>query len=110
MSQKRLRRGLYGDQANKLFNRQTPERVYRFVLSWGDGNYWYNGFVPTICSFDGITIRMYYDDHLPAHFHVAFSGEFAKVGIDPITILAGTMPRNIRSKVFEWAAIHQAEL
>ena len=80
------------------------------MLSWGDGNYWYNGFVPTICSFDGITIRMYYDDHLPAHFHVAFSGEFAKVGIDPITILAGTMPRNIRSKVFEWAAIHQAEL
>ena len=75
-----------------------------------NGNYWYNNFVPTICSFDGITIRMYYDDHLPAHFHVAFSGEFAKVGIDPITILAGTMPRNIRSKVFEWTAIHQAEL
>jgi hypothetical protein len=37
-------------------------------------------FVPTICSFDGITIRMYYDDHPPAHFHEAFSGEFIKVG------------------------------
>jgi hypothetical protein len=70
----------------------------------------YNNFVPIICAFDGIIIRMYYNDHPPAHFHIAYRGEFAKVGIDPITILAGTMSRNIRSKVFEWAAIHQAEL
>jgi hypothetical protein len=41
---------------------------------------------------------MYYDDHLPAHFHVAYSEEFAKVGIDPITILAGALPRSIRRK------------
>lgn len=70
----------------------------------------YNIFVPTICAFDGIIIRMYYYDHPPAHFHIAYRGEFAKVGIDPITVLAGSMSRNIRSKVFEWAAIHQAEL
>jgi hypothetical protein len=53
---------------------------------------------------------MYFNGHPPAHFHIAYRGEFAKVGIDPITVLAGTMSRNIRSKVFEWAAIHQAEL
>ena len=44
---------------------------------------------------------MYYDDHPPPHFHVAYAEEFAKVGIDPITLLAGTLPRNIRAKVFE---------
>lgn len=66
--------------------------------------------MPTISFFDGIAVRMYYDDHPPPHFHVAYTEEFAKVGIDPITLLAGTLPRNIRAKVFEWAAIHQSEL
>jgi len=26
--------------------------------------------MPTICVFYGITVRMYYDDHNPPHFHV----------------------------------------
>ena len=39
---------------------------------------------------------MNYDDHLPAHFHVAYGGEFAKVGIDPFVIIGGTLSRNIR--------------
>jgi hypothetical protein len=34
----------------------------------------------------------------------------ATVGIDPIRVLEGELPSNIRHKVFAWAAIHQAEL
>jgi hypothetical protein len=60
--------------------------------------------------FDGITFRIYYDDHLPSHFYVSYGGEFAKVGIDPFVVIAGKLSGNIRSKVFEWAAIHPAEL
>ncbi len=53
---------------------------------------------------------MFYSDHFPPHFHVECSGESAEIGIDPILILAGRLSRPVRAKVFEWAAIHQAEL
>jgi Domain of unknown function (DUF4160) len=66
--------------------------------------------MPTICIFDGIKIMLYYRDHFPAHFHVESGEESAEIGIDPIVILEGVLSRSVRAKVFEWAAIHQAEL
>ena len=66
--------------------------------------------MPTICFFDGIKILMYYREHAPAHFHVEYGEDSAIVGIDPILILEGVLSRSTRSKIFEWAAIHQAEL
>jgi hypothetical protein len=66
--------------------------------------------MPTLCIFDGIKILMYYREHWPAHFHVERADESAEVGIDPIMILEGGLTRATRAKVFEWAAIHQAEL
>ncbi len=53
---------------------------------------------------------MYYRDHLPPHFHAECTEEAAEVGIGPIMILEGELSRTTRAKVFEWAAIHQAEL
>jgi hypothetical protein len=66
--------------------------------------------MPTICIFQGIKILMYYRDHAPPHFHAERAEEEAEVGIDPIVILEGELARPTRAKVFEWAAIHQAEL
>ncbi len=66
--------------------------------------------MPTICIFDGIKIQMFYDDHSPQHFHVVCSGERAVISIDPISVMQGELTRSVRAKVFEWAAIHQAEL
>jgi hypothetical protein len=66
--------------------------------------------MPTLSMFDGIKILMYYRDHHPPHFHVERADESAEVGIDPIVILEGELSRPTRAKVFEWAAIHQAEL
>jgi hypothetical protein len=34
--------------------------------------------MPTICVFFGIVIRMYYDEHIPPHFH-AYYGESSAV-------------------------------
>jgi hypothetical protein len=59
--------------------------------------------------FYGIKILMYYRDHYPPHFHVEHAAESAEVGIDPIMILEGHLSRITRARVFEWAAIHQAE-
>ncbi len=53
---------------------------------------------------------LFYRDHLPPHFHAEHGDEAAEVSIDPIMILEGSLSRNVRAKVFEWAAIHQAEL
>ncbi|NCP15813.1 DUF4160 domain-containing protein [bacterium] len=66
--------------------------------------------MPIICFFDGIKIMMFYREHFPAHFHVEVGDESALIGIDPIMILEGRLSRPTRSKVFEWAAIHQSEL
>ncbi|MCL4265094.1 MAG: DUF4160 domain-containing protein [Anaerolineae bacterium] len=60
--------------------------------------------------FYGITIRMYYDDHPPPHFHAIYGQQEAQVGIDPITVLNGQLPRRTLSMVFEWSALHQREL
>lgn len=38
--------------------------------------------MPTICVFYGITVRMYYDDHNPPHFHAFYGESAAKVAID----------------------------
>jgi len=66
--------------------------------------------MPTICIFEGIKVLMFYREHSPPHFHVEYNAESAEIGIDPIIILEGELSRRIRAKVFEWAAIHQAEL
>ncbi len=66
--------------------------------------------MPTLCIFEGIKVMMFYRDHYPPHFHVERADEEAEIGVDPIMILEGTLSRTTRAKVFEWAAIHQAEL
>jgi hypothetical protein len=66
--------------------------------------------VPTISTFHGIKIQMYYREHPPSHFHAERGDEEAEIGIDPISILEGELKRATRALVFEWAAIHQAEL
>ena len=66
--------------------------------------------MPTISIFDGIKIILYYRDHQPPHFHAVYAEHEAEVGIDPIIILEGNLPRAERVKVLAWAALHQAEL
>jgi hypothetical protein len=66
--------------------------------------------MPEVSRFFGITIRMYFDDHNPPHFHAIYAGSEAKVGIDPVMVLDGKLPNRAASMVIEWAALHQQEL
>jgi len=66
--------------------------------------------VPEVSRFFGISIRMYYDDHHPPHFHAIYGGDEVEVGIDPITVLNGRLKRRALSMVLEWASDHQREL
>jgi hypothetical protein len=66
--------------------------------------------MPTISSFYGILIRMFYNDHDPPHFHALY-GEFqATVAIDELRVLEGELPRRALDLVLDWAELHQDEL
>jgi hypothetical protein len=66
--------------------------------------------MPTISQFFGISIRMYYEDHAPPHFH-AYYGEYsAVIDIDTLNAREGKLPRRVRALVLEWAAEHRSEL
>lgn len=66
--------------------------------------------MPEISRFFGIVIRMYFDDHPPPHFHAIYGKHEAQIGINPIDVLRGSMPRRAESMVIEWSATHQQEL
>lgn len=66
--------------------------------------------MPTISCFYGIIIRMFYDDHVPPHFHAVYGEYELVIGMSPITILNGKAPSRVRSMVLEWTALHQQEL
>ncbi|MCO6453825.1 MAG: DUF4160 domain-containing protein [Pirellulaceae bacterium] len=66
--------------------------------------------MPEISRFFGISIRMYFDDHAPPHFHAIYSGSEAEFGIAPLTVLRGKFPRRALGLVLEWAELHQDEL
>jgi hypothetical protein len=66
--------------------------------------------MPTISSFFGIVVRMYYDDHPPPHFHVYSGDQSATIAIDTLEVTEGRLSRRTLSLVLEWASEHRAEL
>lgn len=66
--------------------------------------------MPELSRFFGIVIRMFYKDHAPPHFHAVYGSAEAQIGISPIRVLNGQLPRRALSMVFEWTALHQHEL
>ena len=66
--------------------------------------------MPTICSFYGIAIRMFFNDHAPPHFHARY-GEFeATIEIASLTVIEGELPRRALVLVGDWGALHRDEL
>lgn len=53
---------------------------------------------------------MYFDDHLPAHFHAVYGGDEAVIGIETLAVLNGRLPARARSLVLECASRRQVEL
>jgi hypothetical protein len=44
--------------------------------------------MPELSRFFGIIITLYYDDHLPAHFHVRYGSQRAIVAIESVAVIA----------------------
>jgi hypothetical protein len=66
-------------------------------------------FMPEISRFLGIIIAIFYQDHVPPHFHAKY-GEFEiTVGIES-GVISGQFPRRALAHVLEWHALHKNEL
>jgi hypothetical protein len=66
--------------------------------------------VPTISVFYGLVIRMFYDEHGPPHFHVAYQGYQAVIEIRTLDVKMGNLPRRELNLALEWAELHRDEL
>jgi len=49
--------------------------------------------MPTISRFYGVVIRMFHNEHSPAHFHAEYAGSVAAISIDELEVIAGALPR-----------------
>jgi hypothetical protein len=66
--------------------------------------------MPEICSFYGIVITIFFDDHLPAHFHAKYGDDEVLLNIDNAGIIAGNVPPRAMALIMEWASLHRQEL
>ena len=69
--------------------------------------------MPEIARFFGIIIRMYAEAgerHSTPHFHAYYQDEVAILRIEPVELMAGSLPRRQQRLVEAWAELHQAEL
>lgn len=66
--------------------------------------------MPRICSFYGITICSFWQDHNPPHFHARYNEYEILIRILDLSIYSGYLPSRILGFVIEWASLHQKEL
>lgn len=66
--------------------------------------------MPEISSLFGIRIAMYWNNHLPPHFHASFGEDEALVDINTAVVIRGRLPSSKLKLVLAWAVIHQKDL
>jgi len=78
---------------------------------WGD-DYESHVPMPTLSKFYGIRISVRTSElnHPLAHFHAHYAEFEASIGLDPLQVLAGTLPRRAMDLTLLWAGLHRTEL
>jgi len=66
--------------------------------------------MPEISRFFGISIKLFYGDHLPPHFHAWYGEHRAVIDIHALVVFGGYLPPRALGMVVEWALQHQGEL
>lgn len=66
--------------------------------------------MPEICRFNGITIHVYTNEHLPEHFHAKYGEYEAQISTETLTCLNGNLPTRQRRLVAKWAKLRRTEL
>ena len=65
--------------------------------------------MPVVSYFLGISIKMYYDDHAPPHFHARYGSFEVTVEIEG-GVVRGTFPLRALRHVLEWRELRLDEL
>lgn len=69
--------------------------------------------MPELSRFFGIVIRMFVElggPHHRPHFHAYYQDNVGIFAIDPVDLMAGTLPRRQQRLVEAWAELHRDEL
>jgi hypothetical protein len=66
--------------------------------------------MPQISYFFGISIRMFFDEHNPPHFHAHYGEYNCSIDIQTLAIMEGSLPPRALGLVIEWAIIHKEGL
>lgn len=66
--------------------------------------------MPTISTFYGILIQMFWNDHAPPHFHALYGEYEVVIDISTLKVLEGKMPRRALTLVLEWTFQHRDDL
>jgi hypothetical protein len=66
--------------------------------------------LPTIAYFLGISVRMFFNDHGPPHFHVRYQGFRARIRIADGELMGGRLPPTVVRVLKEWTALRHDAL
>lgn len=66
--------------------------------------------MPIISEFYGIKIMMFWNDHIPPHFHAQYGGNKILVDIASGAVIRGVFPFKQLKLVLAWCEIHREEL
>ena len=66
--------------------------------------------MPIISVFFGIIIRMFYQEHEPAHFHAEHQGQQGKFDFNGEMTVGNIQSRTALRLIREWTVLHRAEL
>ena len=63
--------------------------------------------MPVVSEFFGIKIFMYWDEHLPEHFHAEYGSHRCVVSIRDAVSINGVLPAKQLKLVLAWCEIHK---
>ncbi|HBE78671.1 MAG TPA: DUF4160 domain-containing protein [Firmicutes bacterium] len=66
--------------------------------------------MPVISEFYGIKIYMFWNEHMPPHFHAEYGDNKILVDIQNGTVIKGVFPFKQLKLVLAWCEIHRGEL
>jgi hypothetical protein len=66
--------------------------------------------MPAISRFFGITIKMFFADHNPPHFHAVYGEQVGMIALSSLEMIEGDLSPRVLRLVQEWAAEHTKEL
>lgn len=66
--------------------------------------------MPVITKFYGILIKMYFNDHLPPHFHAIYNEFNGIFDLNTLEMIEGDLPNKATKLIKEWAQNYKLEL